>query len=159
VVGIELDEDSAKEAKTICDDIIIADAETLENIPYPEEFFDVIVFAGVLQFFKRPDNVLRKFAKYLRKDGVVIASIPNICEWRLRVKILFGRFRYNEVGILEKGHLRFFTLATAKELFESTGYQILGIDYDGLAHLPIFRAWPSLFASEFIFRTARNKGC
>lgn len=157
VVGIEIDKKSALFAREKGVEVIIADAESLETIPYPYNFFDVIVFAGVLQFFKRPDLVLLKFKKFLKEDGYIVASISNICEWRMRMKILLGKFDYKEVGLLDKGHLRFFTFSTAKRLFKETGYNILNIDYNGLAHLKIFRICPSLFASEFVITASKTK--
>jgi hypothetical protein len=47
------------------------------------------------------------------------------------MKILMGQFEYKEVGHFDKTHLRFFTLKTAKQLIENTGYRLLKVDYTG----------------------------
>jgi 2-polyprenyl-3-methyl-5-hydroxy-6-metoxy-1,4-benzoquinol methylase len=151
VVGIEIDKEAAEIAKNILDAVIVADVEEIRDIPYREGFFDVIVFADVLEHLKRPDKVLLKFKSYLSKDGYAVASIPNIANWHYRLSLLFGRFDYEESGILDKTHLRFFTLKTAKGLFESTGYKIVHVDYTGLASKNrLFRLFPTIFAYQFI---------
>lgn len=60
------------------DDVIIGDVEDMEELPYPEGFFDVIVYGDVLERDTRPDLVLVKFKKYLSSRGYVVASIPNV---------------------------------------------------------------------------------
>ena len=77
------------------------------NIKY-EKYFDIIVFADILEHLKEPLEVLKRYKKYLKDDGYIIISIPNIANWKIRFKSLLGRFEYNEYGILDSGHLRFF---------------------------------------------------
>lgn len=158
VVGIEIDEESAIVAKQYCDDVIVGDVEQIEKLPYPEGFFDVIVYGDILEHLKRPDFILMKFRKYLSADGHVVASIPNIAYWRSRLKLLIGRFDYDDFPGLDKTHIRFFTLKTAKALFESTGYRIVKIDYTGWAsRLRLFRILPTLFAFQFIIVAMREE--
>ena len=78
LVGIEIDKECAEIAKRAYEDVIIADVEKLEAISYPEHFFDVIIFADILEHLKNPSETLIKFKKYLKKDGAVIVSLPNI---------------------------------------------------------------------------------
>jgi len=129
----------------------------IDEIPYPEGFFDIIICADVLEHLVRPDLVLMKFAKYLSKKGYVLASIPNIVNWYYRLKFLFGTFNYEESGILDKTHLRFFTLKTVKELFEASDYRIIRIDYTGFASkYKILRLFPGFFAIQFIIAAQRR---
>lgn len=133
LVGIEIDKECAKIAEGAYSDIIIADVEKLDVISYPEHFFDVIVFADILEHLKNPDATLIKFKKYLKNDGAIIVSLPNIARIEIRLKLLLGKFDYEEIGILDRTHLRFFTLKTAKHLLEKNGYKIISMDYSGLA--------------------------
>ena len=48
VYGIEVDEGAAKIARRCCEDVIVKDVELLKELPYPKNFFDVIIFADVL---------------------------------------------------------------------------------------------------------------
>jgi len=112
-------------------------------------YFDVIIYSDILEHLKRPDLVVISFKKYLKLEGIVIASIPNIGRLEYRIRHLFGNFDYEPSGgILSRTHLRFFTLKTAKRLFEDAGYEIVNIDHTGLASkLKIF---PELLAFQFV---------
>jgi len=48
----------------------------------------------------------------------LIISIPNIAFGGVRLALLNGTFDYVDSGLLERTHLRFFTLATAQKLFD-----------------------------------------
>ncbi len=148
VVGIEKDEESAKVAKSFCDEVIQGDVEKIEELKYPLEYFDVLVFADILEHLTEPGKVLQKLKKYLKPEGCIVASLPNVARLDIRLKLLFGKFDYTESGILDKTHLRFFTLAGTKKLFKENGYRIVNIDYSGsVARLKVFT---QLFAFQFI---------
>lgn len=151
VVGIEIDEAATKTAKQFCDNIIVGDVEQLNELPYPSKFFDVIVYSDILEHLKRPDLVLIKFKKYLAPKGCVIASIPNVARFEVRLKLLLGKFDYTDTGHLDVTHLRFFTIKTAKQLLESTGYKVEKVDYTGLAsRISVLKLFPTLFANQII---------
>ncbi len=148
VVGVELDKEIATIAKHYCDDILVADAEQIPRLIRNSGVYDVIVFADVLEHLRRPDLVLLEFKRLLSAHGYIVASVPNIANWRIRLKLLLGSFNYQDGGILDRTHLRFFTLKTLRRLFDSTGYDILEIDTTGLSSR--LRAFPSMFATQFI---------
>jgi len=166
VVGIEIDDESAQLAKKYCKDVIIGDIETLETLPYPEKYFDVIIFADILEHLKDPQAVLLKLKKYLRKDGYILCSIPNIAHIYIRLNLLLGKWEYRDAGILDRTHLRFFTRKTAIKLIEQAGYKIVEIYYT--PWIPLFklrkfhfgkrleyyiaRLFPTLFALQIIIK-------
>ena len=115
MVGIDIDEARAKLAQERLNKVIVANVEKMERDPFPDGYFDIIIFADVLEHLKEPETVLRRFKKYLKKDGYALISIPNIANWKMRVYLLFGKWHYKDVGLLDKTHLRFFTLKTAKD--------------------------------------------
>ena len=53
-----------------------------------------------------------------------LISVPNVANITVRVSMLFGQFRYTERGILDKTHLRFFTRRSARQMIESSGYDV-----------------------------------
>lgn len=148
VVGIEIDQDSVKVAGLHCDEVITGDVESMNELPYEDYFFDVVVCADVLEHLKRPDLLVANLKRYLKADGLVVASVPNVARLDARLKHLFGKFDYTESGIFDKTHLRFFTLQTAKRLFKDAGYRVVKVDYSGVASK--VRLLPSLLAFQFI---------
>lgn len=87
--------------------------------------FDVIVFADILEHVIHPEEMLKFFTyNHLKKNGKIIISLPNVAHITIRLKLLFGDFTYTEAGILDKTHLRLFTLASAREFLTSCGLKI-----------------------------------
>ena len=50
--------------------------------------------------------------------------MPNVANIVVRLMLLFGQFNYQQRGILDKTHLRFFTRKSARRLLEENGYAI-----------------------------------
>jgi methionine biosynthesis protein MetW len=149
VVGLEIDTAAAEAARKFCDDVIVADAEAIDSLAgYSEGHFDVIVYADVLEHFGNPERLLRVFKKYLSRDGMVVASIPNVANWRIRLSLLCGAFEYTEYGILDRNHLKFYTMKTAKKLFEESGNTVVRIECTELgSKVPVL---PTLLGYQFI---------
>ena len=129
VTGIDINVDSVEAAKKYCSRVFVADldftglAEAVQG-----NSFDVIVFGDVLEHLRYPVRILDEARTLLRADGYVVASIPNIAHGAIRLALLRGDFDYQEFGILDETHLRFFTLKTVEELFLEAGYEIKQID-------------------------------
>ncbi len=146
VVGVEVSA-LAEAAKQHCDQLLIGNIEEM-TFPFPPQYFDVIVFADVLEHLKRPDLTLMRLKRFLAPKGIVIASIPNVAHARIRLNLLLGKFKYEGCGILDLTHLRFFTLDTVKQLFTESGYEITNIDYTGLGS--VLKILPRWLAFQFI---------
>lgn len=121
-IGVEFVEFAAAEAAKHLDRVHVGDIEQMQ-LDYPDGYFDCILCADVLEHLRDPWAVLRSLRRLLARDGVLIASIPNIRHARVLAKILFDRFEYEPSGILDRTHLRFFTRHTIIQLFETTGYR------------------------------------
>lgn len=129
VVGIEIDPEAAEQARPYCDSIVIGDLDTLDfQASIGDDRFDVITIADVLEHLKNPENALRNLKLFLKEDGYVLASIPNVVHAGLILEMIHGRFDYRPYGLLDDTHLRFFTLKSIHHLFEQCGLQITDID-------------------------------
>jgi|YNPNPStandDraft_1061719.scaffolds.fasta_scaffold00080_26 SAM-dependent methyltransferase len=119
VVGIEANEAMATLAKKRLDRVICADVETLNfDACFERKYFTCIVFADILEHLKDPWTVLRQLVQFLHDEGTVVASIPNVGHYSTAANlILRQRWLYSERGILDKNHLRFFTLESIHTLF------------------------------------------
>ena len=128
VLGIELDLDAAELARRHCAEVVVADMDTLAELPWPEQSFDVILCMDILEHLKDPARALKLLKAYLRPDGIVIVTLPNVANWWLRFRLLRGRWDYHPLGICDRSHLRFFTLKTAQDLLAEAGLWITKFD-------------------------------
>jgi len=127
VTGVELNKEAADEARKKLDLVLNLDIENPDReLTYDE--FDCIVFADVLEHLKNPHAILRKYWKYLKDDGYVVASIPNMQNYEIIGLLANGKFPYQKSGLLDETHLRFFTLTEIKKLFYETGYDIIRLE-------------------------------
>ena len=124
VVGIEPYEPAAAVAAGRVDRVIVGDVEKMEGLDYPENYFDCIICADVLEHLRDPWSTLAMLRRYLSDDGVLLASIPNIRHIVPLLKIIRDRLEYEEHGILDQTHLRFFTLHTMRKMFEDAGFKV-----------------------------------
>ena len=125
VSGIEFDPAAAETARRHYESFDVADAETYA-FPQRREF-DYIVFADVLEHLRDPAAVLRRCLPALKESGKIIISVPNVANWVIRLSLLFGKFEYMDRGILDRTHLRFFTLRSAKELLQDASCRVLRV--------------------------------
>jgi SAM-dependent methyltransferase len=124
VVGVDLSPAAIAVAAERLDRAICCNIEET-GLPYPAEYFDYILCGDVLEHLQDPWTALKKLNRYLKPDHFLIASIPNVRNWRvLRDLVLHGRWDYVQAGILDFTHLRFFTKRTIIELFDSAGFNV-----------------------------------
>ncbi|KNY29647.1 class I SAM-dependent methyltransferase [Pseudobacteroides cellulosolvens] len=122
VVGIEINPHTIRHNEALLDKTIVGNIETME-LEFPENYFDIIIMADVLEHLVNPWEVLKKVKRYLSKSGYIVTSVPNIREFStMKTIFLKGDFRYEEAGIMDKTHLRFFCKKNIMEL--------LSKDYD-----------------------------
>ncbi|MBX9704726.1 MAG: class I SAM-dependent methyltransferase [Gammaproteobacteria bacterium] len=125
VWGIELMEEEAIIAKTVLDNVLIGSCEIHLN-ELPEKYFDAIYFNDVLEHLADPYSVLEILKSKLAPNGVIISSIPNVRFYRSFAKVVFAKdWKYEEYGIMDKTHLRFFTGKSIKRMYEDLGYKVL----------------------------------
>ncbi|MZH02522.1 MAG: glycosyltransferase, partial [Nitrospinae bacterium] len=123
VAGIELNARAAEAAREVLDDVVQGSIEEME-LPYSENSFDCILFADVLEHLVDPLSALIKVRHLLKKEGTVVASIPNVQFHGVIHKLIEGNWTYEKEGILDETHLRFFTYKEIVKLFKDAGYSI-----------------------------------
>lgn len=128
--------------------------------------YDAVIFSDVLEHLKEPERVLEKAPLLLRDKGKVLISLPNVAYFLNRLALLRGRWDYQDEGILDRTHLRFFTMQTGKKLIEASGFSIGGT----VSELPVIssrwkrlifsfacRMSPSLFAIGWVIEAFPQK--
>ncbi len=125
VYGIELMKEVAAYA-TYMADILVGDIETM-SLPYENHLFDYIIFGDVLEHLRHPELVVQKMKQYLKADGRILASIPNLMNIEVVVSLLKGNFTYRDEGILDRTHIHMFTLNEIRRMFEEAGYVLTDV--------------------------------
>jgi SAM-dependent methyltransferase len=127
IVGIEINEEMAQEGRAFYDQIVIGDVEKI-RLPFEKEYFDCILYGDVLEHLVNPWQVLKDHQAVLKRGGTIICSIPNVRNYRILKNLIFrGRWEYTDDGILDRSHLRFFTLDSIQGMLKEAGYEIEGL--------------------------------
>ena len=125
VIAVEMDPCAAEVARPHCEQLLVADAETLDfERAFTGDTFDAILFLDVLEHLRDPAAVLRRVAPLLGDRGELFASIPNVTHGAIRLALVAGRFPYSETGLLDRTHLRFFDGPGVQQLFRESGYRV-----------------------------------
>lgn len=125
VAGVEAHPEAAAAARRHLDDVLEADLEQVERWPWPPASFDCIVCADVLEHLREPGRLLARLAPLLAPGGVLVASVPNVRHASVLLPLLVeGRWTYQDEGILDRTHLRFFTRAELEALLAGAGYRL-----------------------------------
>ena len=170
VVGVELDERMAEEARGRLNAVHVANVEDEALIGrLGEAPFDCIIFADLLEHLVDPWTALSRYVERLAPDGVVVASLPNIRHYTtIRTLLFSGYWPYRDRGIHDRTHLRFFTLRNVRELFASAGLTIREVDRNyrlierphRLNRLAPAFAWPGLrelIAFQYLVQAGRGR--
>ena len=123
VVGIEHNPIAASVARTRLDLVVEGDAEALDW-PFPEQSFDAVVCGDVLEHLRDPLAFLRRVRTWLRPDGVLVTSLPNVRHHSVIRGLLSGDWTYEPAGLLDHTHLRFFTRREVEKLLFRAGFEV-----------------------------------
>jgi SAM-dependent methyltransferase len=126
----------------------------------------------VLEHVRDPRRLLAECGERLAPGGRVIASIPNFGHWYPRVRVSLGRFDYDRRGILDTGHVRFFTRRSFERIVKSAGLEVrrreaIGMPLEvferggrgrgglagalGAIERALVDLWPTMFAFQFLY--------
>jgi 2-polyprenyl-3-methyl-5-hydroxy-6-metoxy-1,4-benzoquinol methylase len=119
-VGIEISPVAADAARLVADEVHVGDVSEIAQRLEPASF-DVIICGDVLEHLTDSGTTLGQLTKLLKPSGHLIVCLPNVANWLIRLQLLRGRWDYADWGILDEGHLRFFTMKSTRELLEAQG--------------------------------------
>jgi SAM-dependent methyltransferase len=124
-VGVELFPDAAERARERVDELLQGNAEILLPAHLAPASFDLVLCLDVLEHMVDPWAFVTRVQALMKPGAVLIASIPNVRHLRVVLPLLLaGRWRYEDSGVLDRTHLRFFTHSSAMALVEPPGLRV-----------------------------------
>ena len=136
------------------------------------EGFDIVLAADVLEHVRNPAELLGQARALLNPNASVIVSVPNFGHWYPRTRVALGRFDYDQRGILDRDHVRFFTRKSFERLIEGAGFaarrsDTVGVPIEtarrdgdasdqrlglaGNAQRLAVELWPTMFGFQFLY--------
>jgi 2-polyprenyl-3-methyl-5-hydroxy-6-metoxy-1,4-benzoquinol methylase len=124
--GVEFDPGSAERARSVLTDVVCANVETLDPALIADSY-DVLILSEVLEHLIDPWGVLKALSPFVKPGGRLYASSPNISHHKVIRSLLAGRFEYEGMGVMDRTHVRWFTPASYRAMFEQAGFQTLSV--------------------------------
>ncbi|MGE0311694.1 MAG: class I SAM-dependent methyltransferase [Lautropia sp.] len=125
VIGIDIDPDYAAVASAHCTRALAADVETMDDAAFASLFpSDCWVFGDCLEHLRDPWSVMRRVRARIDAAGSMLICIPNAQHWSVQWRLASGNFRYEDQGLMDRTHIRWFTRQTLLEMFAQTGWQV-----------------------------------
>lgn len=154
VFGIDISPHAIERAREVLDGAVVCDLETEATFPegIQERTYDALIVSEVLEHLIDPENLLRRLRTLT--PAPIIVTVPNLLFWKSRLRILLGHFTYTETGLMDRGHIHFFSWKSFQDTIEEAGYQIESAAH----HVPtrgtrtLGKLFPGLFAYQFIVR-------
>lgn len=169
VTGITYSQAEVDLAARVIDEPLLRDLDHFDAAELGS--FDCIICSHVLEHLHRPDLLLRQLAAHLEPDGRLLVALPNILHWRQRLVFLRGKWKYEDCGLLDRTHYRFFDWESAQALLNENGFAVCearaygtfpGSRFlGGMGRLLDERStaiWPGLVGFQFVFAARRGAG-
>lgn len=122
-VGVELMPEAAETARGRLTEVHVGNIEALD-LPFAPASFDALIMSEVLEHLTDPWGVVRRLSGYLRDGALLFASSPNVAHYSVARNLILGRWPLADHGIMDRTHLRWFTPATFRAMFEDAGFAI-----------------------------------
>lgn len=128
-----------------------------------EQFYDVVIAAHLLEHVFYPDRLLEGIARVCGSGLVVV--LPNLLYWRNRIKLMLGRMEYQDAGLMDYTHSRWYTFRTIQDLLRCHGFEVQFASAEGSEtrnlprwlHRRLVDWFPGLFGFQFYIVAAPPK--
>lgn len=97
-------------------------------LPGPEEY-DFAIALDVLEHVLEPETAVSKIRRSLKPGGMFIISVPNLGHYSIVRRLLFGDFEYQDSGLLDRTHIRFFTPNSLDRLLSGSDFSKVNCKY------------------------------
>jgi len=127
VHGIEIDEGDFKKAKQKLTKVFDYNVET-DELDGLDNDYDFIFFGDVIEHLVWPAGTLARIRSYLKDDGKLLFSVPNMTNILVRLMLLQGKFEYGRTGLLDQTHLHYYDYDFLQNVLNQAGFEIEILD-------------------------------
>ena len=124
VDGVTISTDELNMAKPFVRNVYLHNLETGLPLELQSNQYDCVICSHVLEHIVYPEQLLSDIEKVLKPGGLLIVALPNIMHYKSRMKLLAGNFDYQDAGIWDYTHVKWYSFKTAKQLLLNAGYTI-----------------------------------
>ncbi|CAM2803592.1 class I SAM-dependent methyltransferase [Skermania piniformis] len=124
VTAVEHDPSAAADLDGHAAAVVVGDLNDPSLLDQLDDSYDVILAGDVLEHLVDPQSVLDRMVRRLAPNGRIIVSLPNVAHADIRMALAQGRFDYNDWGLLDSTHIRFFTMKTIEQMVRRSGLLI-----------------------------------
>ena len=138
VDGVTLSEEEAAAARRVCRNVWVYNLAA----GLPDEAtgpYDCCICTHVLEHICFPEALLAGVRAVLAPGGTLVVALPNLMNYKTRFALMRGRFEYENGGIMDNTHFRWYTFESAQRLFERHGYVVTRAWAEGTFPLKGFR--------------------
>ena len=164
VCGIEITTEHHNVASTVLDRAILGDIESMDMTLIGTDF-NYVIFSDSLEHLVDPGTILQKTKSLMTEDGAILMSLPNVRNFRVTLPLLFrDKWEYTDEGLLDKTHLRFFTLNSITHLLHESGFKVEIFHYDlplsskvGILNLLTLGLFRKILTSHYFIKACIQK--
>ena len=160
---VEIDKQSGLEAAKYADESFLGlEKGDIESGYWKNtnKHFDYIIFSDVLEHLSNPEKVLKECIGFLKKNGTILVSIPNVAHNSILIDLYNDEFNYAKTGLLDRTHIHFFTHKSFMKMLKKLGlytYQIETI-YSRVGNNEIFNNYEDVPGEVASALRKRNSG-
>lgn len=131
ITALELDERAIEIVSQYCERVLPCDLNTPGWASAVSKYgkFQAVVAADVLEHLYDPLATLRAMSSLLEEDGDLIVSLPHIGHNAVFACLAEADFAYQDWGLLDKTHIRFFGIRNIQQLFNDAGLKIIEAEF------------------------------
>ena len=128
VAGVEINQTAYELALQNLDTVVKGNFETLD-LPFENNYFDIVIMGDVLEHLVDPVRSINKILPLINYQGKILITVPNVRNWRVVKSLVFNdNWQYEDWGILDYTHMRFFTKKSLQSLLLKQNIEIIKIE-------------------------------
>jgi 2-polyprenyl-3-methyl-5-hydroxy-6-metoxy-1,4-benzoquinol methylase len=122
--GIEPNPSAAQKARTRAHQILESTFDQcLDKLP--DDYFDLVICNDVIEHMPDHDWFFEQIKTKMTADAKLIGSMPNVRYYQTLRSLIFKKdWPYEDAGVLDRTHLRFFTARSMQRTFREHQFNI-----------------------------------